>query len=41
MPVAVAVVRESAAGERRVGVTPEIEKKLKAVGAKIKRVKDV
>src|SRR6185312_7149328 len=33
MPVAVAVVRETAAGERRVAVTPEVAKKLKARGA--------
>ncbi|HEV7490757.1 MAG TPA: Re/Si-specific NAD(P)(+) transhydrogenase subunit alpha [Rhodanobacteraceae bacterium] len=33
MPFAVAVVRESAAGERRVAVTPETAKKLKARGA--------
>src|SRR5689334_7415593 len=35
MPVAVAVVRESAAGERRVAVTPETAKKLKARGAAV------
>jgi len=35
MPVAVAVVRESAEGERRVALTPEIAKKLKARGAEI------
>ncbi|HJT97525.1 MAG TPA: NAD(P)(+) transhydrogenase (Re/Si-specific) subunit alpha, partial [Rhodanobacteraceae bacterium] len=35
MPVAVAVVRESAAGERRVAVTPEVAKKLKARGADV------
>lgn len=35
MPVAVAVVRESAAGERRVALTPEVAKKLKARGAQI------
>jgi len=35
MPVVVAVVRESAAGERRVALTPEVAKKLKARGAQI------
>ncbi len=35
MPVAVAVVRESAAGERRVAVTPETAKKLKSRGAEV------
>ncbi|MGH8172745.1 MAG: Re/Si-specific NAD(P)(+) transhydrogenase subunit alpha [Rhodanobacteraceae bacterium] len=35
MPVVVAVVRESAAGERRVALTPEVAKKLKARGASI------
>jgi NAD(P) transhydrogenase subunit alpha len=35
MPVAVAVVRESVAGERRVALTPEVAKKLKARGAQI------
>ena len=35
MPVAVAVVRESAAGERRVAVTPETAKKLKSRGAAV------
>ena len=35
MPVAVAVVRETAAGERRVAVTPEVAKKLKARGADV------
>ena len=35
MPVAVVAVRESAAGERRVAVTPEVAKKLKARGAQI------
>jgi len=35
MPVAVAVVRESAAGERRVALTPEVAKKIKARGADI------
>ena len=35
MPVAVAVVRESAAGERRVALTPETAKKLKSRGAAV------
>ena len=35
MPVAVVAVRESTAGERRVAVTPEVAKKLKARGAQI------
>ena len=35
MPAAVAVVRESAAGERRVAVTPEVAKKLKSRGADV------
>ena len=35
MPVAVAVVRESAANERRVALTPEVAKKLKGRGAAI------
>jgi NAD(P) transhydrogenase subunit alpha len=35
MPVAVAVVREAAAGERRVAATPEIAKKIKARGADV------
>ena len=35
MPVAVAVVRETAAGERRVAATPEIAKKIKARGADV------
>ncbi|HEX5124684.1 MAG TPA: NAD(P)(+) transhydrogenase (Re/Si-specific) subunit alpha, partial [Rhodanobacteraceae bacterium] len=35
MPAAVAVVRETAAGERRVAVTPEVAKKLKARGADV------
>jgi NAD(P) transhydrogenase subunit alpha len=35
MPVVVAVLRESAAGERRVALTPEVAKKLKARGAQI------
>jgi len=35
MPVAVAVVRENVAGERRVALTPEVAKKLKARGAQI------
>jgi len=35
MPVAVVAVRESTAGERRVAVTPEVAKKLKARGAEI------
>jgi proton-translocating NAD(P)+ transhydrogenase subunit alpha len=35
MPVAVVAVRESAAGERRVAVTPEVAKKLKARGAQV------
>jgi NAD(P) transhydrogenase subunit alpha len=35
MPVVVAVLRESAEGERRVALTPEVAKKLKARGAQI------
>jgi len=35
MPVAVAVVRENVAGERRVALTPEVAKKLKSRGAQI------
>jgi NAD(P) transhydrogenase subunit alpha len=35
MPVAVAIVRESVAGERRVALTPEVAKKLKARGAQV------
>ena len=35
MPVVVAVVRESAAGERRVALTPEVAKKLKSRGADV------
>ncbi|HET6546140.1 MAG TPA: NAD(P) transhydrogenase subunit alpha [Rhodanobacteraceae bacterium] len=35
MPVAVAVVRETVSGERRVALTPEVAKKLKARGAAI------
>jgi NAD(P) transhydrogenase subunit alpha len=35
MPVAVAVVRETAAGERRVAATPEVAKKIKARGADV------
>jgi NAD(P) transhydrogenase subunit alpha len=35
MPVAVAIVRESAEGERRVAVTPETAKKLKSRGAAV------
>ena len=35
MPVVVAVLRESAEGERRVALTPEVAKKLKARGAHI------
>jgi len=35
MPVVVAVLRESAPGERRVALTPEVAKKLKARGAQV------
>jgi len=35
MPVVVAVLRESAAGERRVALTPEVAKKLKGRGAQV------
>src|SRR5215467_729258 len=35
MPAVVAVVRESAAGERRVALTPEVAKKLKSRGATV------
>ena len=35
MPVVVAVLRESVEGERRVALTPEIAKKLKARGAQV------
>lgn len=40
MPVVVAVLRESAAGERRVALTPEVAKKLKARGAQVLLEKD-
>ena len=40
MPVVVAVLRESAAGERRVALTPEVAKKLKGRGAQVLLEKD-